>query len=109
MPMINSKQRKTKSCTSCSISSDIVLIGVELSSRQKKTNMDESRPVSESKSKSERQRARNVASEIFPASERQYIRASQGKRNLKQHVIFRFTVLYNGVVMSVASREHVGT
>jgi len=66
------------------------------------------RPVSES----ERQRARNGASEIFPASERQYIRASRSERNLEWRVIFRFIELCNGVAMSVASRkqsEHMGT
>ena len=63
------------------------------------------RPVNES----EWQRARNGASEIYAASERQYIRASQSERNLEWDVIFRFTVLYNGVAMYVASREHMGT
>ena len=47
------------------------------------------------------------ASEIFPASERQYIRASRSERNLEWYVIFRFTVHYNGIAMSVASTEHM--
>ena len=65
-----------------------------------------SRPVSESES--ERQRARNGASEIFPASERQYTRTSRSERNLEWDVIFHFIVLYNGVTMSLASTEQMG-
>jgi len=58
------------------------------------------RPVSES----EREMGRVGASEIFPVSERQYIWAIRSERNLEWHVIFRFVVLYNSVLMSVASR-----
>jgi len=58
---------------------------------------------------SERETGRARASEIFPVSEREYIRASRSERNLEWDAIFRFTVLYNGVAMSVASTEHMGT
>ena len=63
------------------------------------------RPVSES----ERQRARNGASE----SERQYIRASRSMWNLEWDMTFSFysdlQTTMHGVTMSVASAEHMGT
>ena len=50
-----------------------------------------------------------MTSRDIQASERQYIRASQSERNLEWDEIFRFTVLYNGIAMSVASTEHMET
>ena len=37
------------------------------------------------------------------------MRASRSERNLEWDVIVRFKVLYNGVAMSVASTDHMGT
>jgi len=68
------------------------------------------RPVSESES--ERQRARNGASESEQdfSRERATIHTSESKQAKFRmgRDFFRFTVLYNGLAMSVASREHMG-
>jgi len=50
---------------------------------------DVTRPVSESGSEGETERAK--ASEIFPVSERQYIQASRSEQNSKQHDFSRAT------------------